>query len=77
MDTATTVIAIMIIGAAVVGLLVLLALRDRRTRQQFSADSDHGREDLRERARAQHEGEAARGKAAGMAYGSGTGGNAP
>jgi prephenate dehydrogenase len=75
MDT-LTVIVLLIIGAALIGLVVLLELRDRGNRHQVP--SRDGEDDsVRERARAQQEGESARGQAAGMAYGSGIGGNDP
>jgi hypothetical protein len=77
MDT-VTIIVLFIIVAAPIGLMVLLGVRDRRARHAVPpAGGDGDEESLRERARAQQEGEGSRGEAAGMAYGSGVGGGAP
>jgi len=77
MDT-VTIIVLFTIVAAPIGLGVLLELRDRRARRAVpTAEGGGDDQSLRERARAQQEGEGPRGEAAGMAYGSGIGGNAP
>ncbi|HYI33713.1 MAG TPA: hypothetical protein VEX88_09650 [Glaciibacter sp.] len=77
MDTATIIVLFTIVAAAI-GLMVLLELRDRRARNAVpTAEGDADDQSLRERARAQQESERSRGQAAGMAYGSGIGGDAP
>lgn len=73
-----TIIVLFTIVAAPIGFMVLLELRDRRARHAVpTAEGDADEESLRERARAQQEGERSRGQAAVMAYGSGIGGDAP
>ncbi len=73
-----TITVLLCIGAAAIGLLVLLERRDRQSRHIVPPAGGYGEdESLRERARAQHDGEASRGQAAGLAYDSGIGGNAP
>jgi hypothetical protein len=75
MDTATIVV-LLIVVAAPVGLVVLLERRDRRARH-VDPPAEGDELNVRERARAQQDAEGSRGQAAGMAYGSGIGGNAP
>ena len=74
MSTVTAIV--LCIAAATVALIVLVALRRRRVARRHVVLADDG-DNIREQARAQQEGEAARDLAAGMAYGSGVGGNTP
>lgn len=76
MDT-VTIIVLLTIVAAPIGLMLLLERRDRRARRAVPTAEGGDDQSLRERTRAEQEGEGPRGEAAGMAYGSGIGGGAP
>lgn len=73
---AVIVLCIVTASVALGALVVLVALRRRRVERRHVVLADDG-DSIREQARAQQEGEATRGVAAGMAYGSGVGGNTP
>jgi hypothetical protein len=77
MDTVTITVLLSIV-AAPIALMVLLEVRDRRARHTApTAGGDGDDQSIRERARAEQEGERSRGQAAGSAYGTGIGGDAP